>query len=336
MALDMGGGEFQPFDRTTVRAALAGPGMDTRAWVGFGLVAAETDQQKSVYFQDDNGGALPFPVVLVQLMPSRQTVPCRVASSIAGTGEGEWTPFVAGDEVIVAIVDGDERSGCTIIGRLNQSLDTFPSLVAGMDPTQNSIAFRRLRTPFVFETQNAWMVHNATTNSFLGIDQTGQVTAANGDQHALHVGHDFCGILLGDNSATVQLLPADSTFNSRAFLQANALQLMLDDTAASLLTPGTVTFTTSGGGYQNGHAITTEQAVALIFGVLTAVGTVIPGPLVGAAFSAAVTGFLSTGIPLASVATIAPFEALLAAAFASFLPDPTGLKPGIGTPGFLI
>lgn len=137
----------RPIDSATAAAAYARPGQDTRSWVSFGLVHHQ-DPKQIVTFDEEYG----CPLVCVTLQPSGSNVHCRVSSMVAGNGEGEWHPFVEGDEVLVVLPEGHESAGPVIIGRLNNSLDKFPmDSVAGQDPTTNVFAFRRRRTPFIEE-----------------------------------------------------------------------------------------------------------------------------------------------------------------------------------------
>jgi hypothetical protein len=315
------------FDQATMGEAFARDGMDPRLWVSFGIVEADTPDGRSVLFKDDAGKDLPYPTVLVTLQPSGTTVPCRVASSVAGSGEGEWYPFVAGDEVIVVISEGHERAGCTIVGRLNQTLDTWPSSVAGQDATTNTFGFKRMLTPYILETGAALLVRQATTGAFASIDSTGAVAISNGDNHALHIGHDFVGLALGDNSVALQLLPS----TQQLLLQALGTQLLMDGQSSQWLTGGILKIGTSGIG-ATGHAITAESVAVAMLALLTAVGAAIPGPIAGGALAAAATGIVTAAIAAASALPIAPLFAAVTAAL-SVPQDPTGALPGYGKPG---
>src|ERR1019366_2087115 len=139
-------GTMSHYDAGLAREAVAGP-IDTRQWVSYGTVSPETPDAKSTTFTKEYG-----PLVNVKLHPTGIPVVCRVAHEVAGNGEGEWFPFIEGDEVIVLIPEGDETAGCVIMGRLNQEIDFWPTIVAGQDPRLNNFAFRRMRTPYIFET----------------------------------------------------------------------------------------------------------------------------------------------------------------------------------------
>lgn len=116
--------------------------MDPRQWISMGTIDEDSEDARSIRFNDDDGAPLPTgPLVTVTLQPSGITVTCRVASFIAGVGESAWFPFQQKDEVIVAIPQGSERAGPVILGRLNQALDTFPAVVAGQDTSKNTFDF---------------------------------------------------------------------------------------------------------------------------------------------------------------------------------------------------
>src|SRR5205823_839829 len=132
-------------------------------------------------------------------------IPCRVAAHVAGNGEGEWYPFVANDEVVVMVPEGDERAGCLIVGRLNNGIDLFPSSVGGQDPTKNAFAFRRLKVPFILETASSHLMISAVTKAFVLLDKTGDITLSNADNAFLALHADMLTLQDGDALAVVQI-----------------------------------------------------------------------------------------------------------------------------------
>jgi hypothetical protein len=321
------------FDFLSVRQAFVHEGADPRQWITYGIVEPETQNSHSVLFNDETGAPLPYPLVLVKLI-NGTTVPCRVGSPVAGEGESEYYPFVAGDEVVVAIVDGNERAGCVILCRLNQGLDTFPPMVGGNDSTTNTFGFRRMRTPYVLETASSYLLRSALTGAFIGIDQSGGVTISGGDGNYLTISPDVIGFQLADTSCSMQIDPS----KQQVALQALSSILLLDDNTSSFISGGTLMILTSGGLYQPGHAITFEQVVSLLAGLLTAIGTSIPGPIAGAALAAAAVPIIATpgtgAISAASVLPGDPFTAAIQLAL-QVPPDPTGEIPGVGRAGTL-
>jgi hypothetical protein len=321
-----------------------------KQWTSVGVVVADNGAS-AVTFNDANGNPLPQGyLVTVKLMPSGVTVACRVSSQVAGNGEADFYPFVANDEVQVIVNEGNERANCVIIGRLNQSFDVHPTSVAGQDSTSNTFGFRRIIAPYILECGNSYLIRNALTGAFFSIDKTGAITATNGDMHYLAIGHDFVGLVLGDNSAVMQLLPA----TSQVFLQANGTQLLLDNDASQFLTTGTLALATSGIG-TTGHAITAEQVLMLIQASITPLGaaivaaftTVMPTtPLTGAngaALAATLAILLAPAAPTLLVGAVSAAAALpiappLSAALLAALNipgDPTGAIPGVGKVGLL-
>lgn len=317
------------FDQASARDAFSGPGVDTRQWFTHGLVEPDTEDAHSVTFMDGDGNPHPNGIiVMVKLVMSGIVVPCRVLAHAAGEGEGEYSPFGPGDEVIVAVADGDERSGCYIVGRCSNGPDVFPMTVAGQDVTQNNVSFRRISTPYIFETSASYMVRSATTKASWSIDPTGNVIFADGEGNMLSLSQSTILLQESTGTALIQIDPEKLT----VALQSNQTALLLDDKngASSFITPGTFMFVTSGGGYASGHAVTVEQLTAYIFAVITSIGSLFTIPLT----PPAVLTLMEAIIPLASTSTIAPFTALITTALA--VPaDPAGLIPGIARAGLL-
>lgn len=332
-------GLFDGFDFAALARMLSYPGIDPRQWVSLGLVDADTPQSRSVNFNAADGSPLPYPLVNVTLQPSGVQVSCRVGSQSAGAGTGEWNPFIAGDEVLVAVPGGDEREGCVILCRLNQGLDTFPRVVGGNDVTGNTVNFKRMVEPHIVESGTAIMLRVASVGSFLSLDPLGNVTATNGSGHYLALHDDQLTLQTKDTSCTVQLNPSSQT----VFLQAKTTQLLLqpDQGASHLLTQGTMSLVTSGGGYAPGHAVTIEQVVNLlnVFLLLAAAASTPPAgnPITLTAFFASfLTPATLPGIiaAAASAGFLTPdLSSAITAGLASQTPDPTGVLPGIGRPG---
>lgn len=325
-------------DVNTEAEGMATPGIDPRQWGSYALVDQDTPDAHSVLYTDvETGNPYPFPMVLVTLQPSGIPIPCRVAASAsgaAGKGEGEWSPFVAGDEVYVLLPEGHERAGGIIIARFNQAHDTFPTMVAGADTTQNSFAFRRQRAPYIFETSSSYLVRSAGTKAFLSLNQEGVWTIANGESDMLRLGTDFLALQLGTNDAMVQVLPASGSQTARVFLQGDQAQLLVDAATTSLLTPGNVSFA-SAGNLPLEHVTTIEAVVNLFAALGAALAALPPAPLTTTSLGALLVGAPFAAVILAAGALgLAPTSvtALIAA-----LAIPKGPnKPGVGCPGFLV
>lgn len=319
------------FDHSTYGEALARPGMDTRQWLSYGIVNDETADQPSTHFDDGDGKPLEAgPLVSVTLQPSNIAVACRVAGRVAGNGEAEWSPFQARDEVLVAIPEGDERAGCCIIARLNNSFDAWPRTVAGQDATKNTFAFHRVRTPHIVETSSSYLVRSATTGAQFGIDGTGQFIMNDGDGSRFFFGADALGLSSADGSTSVQVLVGAQQI---AMTAGNVTSLLLDATQSQLLTPGILLLGT-GGTFPNGHAVTVEQLVVFFDSVLKALAAANPGAVTGAGLAPLVTAIINAAFPLAAAAPIAPYQAALTTAI-SKPPDPSGAFPGVGRASLL-
>jgi len=345
-------------DEANLRSLVSGPGTDTRQWVSYGFVAQDTSEARSVIFKDKDGVPLETgPLVTVALQPSGALVACRVASWVAGIGEGSWFPFQERDEVIVAIPGGDEGAGPVIIGRLNQALDTFPTVVAGADPTKNNVAFIRIRPPLILESAEAVLIHNAKTGAQISLSGEGNALISDGARNHLFFSSDVVALETGDKEVFVQLQVA----SKRLAFKAGAAQLQLANSildTSFLLAPGTFNLGTSGAAGK-GHAVSTEQLMATLANLvcgLAAAGAFAAGspfgapawpassPVVLDALLAALytaqggtTPIGTGGLPGGSTATLSTASSALRTALASPTPtlDATGLIPGVGVPGLI-
>ena len=342
------------------RSAASFPGADTRQWCSFGIVQDDPSGDKhSVRFTDDTGQPLPHGVLVdVKLEPSGIIVPCRVVMRTAGSGEAEWDPIGPGDEVFVGIAEGDERAGCVILGRLNNTKDVFPMLVAGQDTTNNSVVMRRYRAPYILESGTAIQIRNALTGSQVVLDPTGGVMINSSDKHALAMTAVGVTLALGDGDVSLQLDPSAHT----AAIQAKGTSLLLGDKSSTFQSGGTITFQTAGAGGQ-GHGVTLEQLMSILANLLAALqspptpptpyaagsmlslvaidgvlaqalaGANLPSPFVGVG---GVGGGIIGSLPLTF--GVAGVGGALNLGLANPLPalDVTGLFPGIGRPGFML
>lgn len=302
------------FDGASFGQAFNPPG---KQWVSYGTVDKDTKESPAVRFKDADGKTLPYgPMVNVTLQPSGVSVACRVSGLVAGNQEAEYFPFIAGDEVLVAIPEGDERAGCVIIGRMNQELDEFPTVVAGQDVTKNTFGFRRMRVPYVIETGESYLIRSAKTGSQIGIDPNGNVVINDGDQGSLLIGPEALSMSSGDGETFVTVLPPDK----QVFMGADTASFLLDATETKFISQGAISFATSGGS-PLGHAVTAEQVVAILINLLAQLattGSFTAGPLATAAYTAAP--------PTSCQTAIAGVLAPVLSAFA--LPAPVGPAPG--------
>jgi hypothetical protein len=346
------------FDHATYAQAFKRPGMDPRQWISYATVDPETPDKKSVAFEDADGNPSPYgPMVNCTLQPTGISLAARVAYHVAGDGEGEWYPFVAGDELLVAIPEGSERAGAVIIGRLNQELDKWPTVVAGQKSTDNKFGFRRMRAPYIVETAAAYLIRSALTGSQIGIDGEGKVIVNDGDRGSLMIGPEAIGLSNGDGDAFVTVFPP----TKEVYLGADSATLLLNATESKFLSTGSISFATSGG-MANGTAVTAEQVVALIVNViamLASTGSFAAGPLSPANWLISSTVAIDAVVTPAvlALAGVVPFAPTAAVASGAFPPplfgslfgpagaissafqnpvagvDVTGTVPGFGRPG---
>ena len=323
----------KPIDQQTTAQALRGP-TDTRQWVSYGHVSAGGDNQDIVTFDEEEG----VPFVSVVLEPTKVPVYARVGGSVAGNGEGEWMPFVQGDEVLCVVPEGDEKAGVVIISRLNNQLDQFPmDSVAGQDPTANNFSFKRRRTPYVEELAGPYLVRSATTGALLSIDETGVITLKNGENAALQMSPDVIGFQgPSDEDTPPEFIFQADLGGKRVTLQMGDAQLMMNATGSDsldgqtwLTSPNNVNVVL-GPNQAAEHVLTLEAFMALM-----------------GAYSVAVTpaqGFVNLNLAVAAggsavlPASIGPLQTGLALAQQTAKPPPVGgiqLAPGLGAVMFL-
>lgn len=347
------------FDRAAIGRAVSYPGIDPRQWGTLATVDPDTPEAPSTRFKDEQGNPLPTgPLVSVTLQPSGIQTVCRVASFIAGIGEGSWYPFQQGDEVVVMLPQGAEGGSPVIIGRLNQEIDVWPQVVAGQDASENKFGFWRLRAPFVVESAEAFIIRSAKTGSQIGIDGTGQVILNNGDRNNLFIGSDAINLGDGDQDNFLQL-----NFNEQRFtVGVGSLKSRFELSAvgeSQLFCAGTLNLGTSGA-RGKGNGITAQQCMMMILNVISQAATLgafgptspwsigaWPGVAIGAlnAIVAAVLPASVTpvpigtgGLPGGSTASIPGFATTFGAAMTAPLPitDPTGLILGPGRAGLFL
>lgn len=234
-----------------------------KQWVSFGLVSGSADDSP-VEFSRESGQVF----VDVELQPSKVPVRCRIGGSCAGSGEGEYFPFLPGDEVLVALPEGREDAGCVIIQRLNNVHDAFPmDSVAGQDPTTNSFAFRRRRTPFVEEFAGPVTFRNALAGSLISLDNKGGVTLKDGENSTLQLSADALTLQgpSGQGSSPRLLLQLNVT-EERGLLQVGDAQLLLNSSKTgqgSFLTIPTELTISTGSSQPAEHVATTESLLSL-------------------------------------------------------------------------
>jgi hypothetical protein len=102
-------------DLSDLRALLR----DRRVWCAIGKVIDPDGNGQHFELVTNAGGALVDITVEVELQPSLQDVTCRMSGFAGTAGAGIWTVPAVGDEVIVAIPEGEIAFQPTIIGVLS-------------------------------------------------------------------------------------------------------------------------------------------------------------------------------------------------------------------------
>lgn len=331
-------------DIATMSDGLAGPGMDTRQWLSYGLVLPDAGDAHSVRFKDEDGAPIPQGALVdVKLEPSGIVVPCRVLSRYAGAGEGSWSPIGPGDEVLVAVPEGDERAGCVILGKLSNGPDVFPTTVAGQDVTQNTIGFDRSVTPYIFETAASYMVRAASTGASWSIDATGNVIFNDGSGNSLSLTHTAIVLQESTNTALLQIDPA----KLQVTLQADSTTLTIDALHSKFMSTGD--FSIASGGFNPiYHLATVESVINLLINFFIGLGAILPAPI---PISTILSAVAIPGINACADATLGVLSpAVIAAIAATFIKqttptnaygafavaDLTGIYPGIGRPSLLV
>lgn len=301
------------FDAGQFADSVSRPGIDPREWISYGIVDPETDADKSVEFDPDYG-----PLVNVTLHPSGKQVRARVAAQMAGNGEGEWFPFVEKDEVLVALAGGNERS-CVIIGRLNQGVDGFPAKVGGVDTSKNAVAFRRCRTPYVWEVADRFMLTAKKKNSALAMDQGGNWYVRDGESNTMCISADWMGFQDKEAGNVLQLQQSKNRF----FVGVDGARatLCLDPNSVSNLTSMGSIYISGAGTQAAWHATSVESIVAL----LVALGTKVVPPW-------------TEPQVVAAIAAMLPLQPTTLTAIQTALKKPAlqPLAPSIGCPGLFV
>jgi hypothetical protein len=342
-------------DAGAFSALVSAPGIDPRTWVSYGLVEQATqdedtgETQQPVEFDPDFG-----PLILVRLQPSDLPVRCRVSMSVAGDGEGSYHPFMPGDEVLVLLPEGTESGSPCITGRLTNSIDKFPSNVAGQDPTGNKFGFTRRRTPYIQEFSSTWMIRVASHGGFALLSEAGSWTFKDGSGGALQMGPDIFGYSEGsralvDPNADPQPPPPAVKALLQLDLTGRRLTLQMDDALfvlnssdadanvgqAFLGVPAQLTVAL-GTNQPFEHVATTEFVLAMIEALALALAAPAGGP---AALIALATTIATGGVPLGPTLKVAYATGLPISATVPKPPaDPvTGLQvaPTLGATFFI-
>jgi hypothetical protein len=310
-------------------------GFPDRTWLSFATV----DDESPVTFDPELG-----PLVSVTTHPEGRPLVCRVGMRLAGRGEGEYEPFVAGDELLVAIVEGHPRAGGVVLCRLCNAIDRFPTDVMGQDPTTNAFGFSRRIAPHVQESAGPLFARQAGSGAFIGIAADGTITLRDGSAGALQLSADVLGMQSGDARYLVQLDVTGGRFS----VQAGDALLTLSSSDASpeksaIAVPGTLALSTAANPAAE-HVLTVEAFMNLFVNLFPAIiaGLLSPPPAdpANTFFAAVVTGINAASVPLTG--TLDPrIAGALFTAFTAATQKPPAVPglgqvlPGIGCAGLL-
>jgi len=320
------------FDGASMREAWKGPGMDTRSWLSYGIVDVPGEEQgtTAVEFDEDDGQLY----VNVTLKPTDAPVRCRVGMMSAGSGEAVYFPFCGGEEVLVALPEGNPSAGCVIISRLNNFYDGFPfDSVGGADPKKNATALIRTRTPLTIESGASVQVRSAAAGALLLLDAKGGVTLRDGSANVLKLAADVFGY---QNKAGDIVLQLELAGDHRFTMQNGQAAIVLCGAADAqnpqslIQTPSTLAIGTNGLSITTAaeHVLTTEALFNILSNLLAQIAVASPGPLTGATLAAAYLVAAPAAIPLATLSPQLPaIGAALAAAFLNPAPVTTKTLP---------
>jgi len=344
------------FDHASMREAYSGPGMDPRTWISYARVDVPDPEQgtETVEFDEDDGQLY----VNVTLSPMDTPLRARVGMLTAGSGEALYFPFCGGEEVLVAIPEGNMRAGAVIIARLNNAYDGFPfDSVGGADPKLNAAAIFRTRTALTIESGASVQIRSAAAGAMLLLSAEGNVTLRDAKANVLQMSPDVFGFQTGDGGTFMQLDLSGDRFN----MQVNQTSFTLAGSSAASGVPysalvSPLAFTMAAGGtapdYTAVEHVTTTEAVANIFAqVMNVLGVALnlmPGPLTGPALGALLvdplfsTSTLAAGLTAAAASTLNPAVATaITGIFAAPIPKIPGVPglgqtmPSVGCAGFL-
>jgi hypothetical protein len=334
----------KPLDQSTAAQAVRQPGIDPRQWISIGLVTAGNETDDIVVFDEEEGQ----PFVRVLLEPTKVPVRARVGAQVAGNGEGDWHPFVEGDEVLVAIPEGDERAGCVILARLSNGIDKFPmESVAGQDPTTNTFAFSRRRTPRVEEVNGPIMWRSAMSEALISLDTAGVFTVRTGDRSVFQMSPDVIGFQGPSDESTPPefMMQMNLTDRHLSFTVGDTL-FNLSDSAATpepnnMLKVATPFSLSTNGNMAGEHAMSVENFANIIVGFLPIINPLVftTPAQADALLAAAILAATSSGPWTAALATQSAIALALQSQPQKLIGNPvSGLAatPGIMSAGLQI
>jgi hypothetical protein len=238
--------------------------------------------------------------------------------------------------VLVLVPGGDEKNGGVIVGRLNQTLDVFPTTVAGQDVTKNNVAFKRMVAPYALESGTAIILRVAATGAALTLDPTGNTYLSSGSGAALYMRSDAVSLQLKDSTAAFQLDPSDDS--AKIVAGGGNTVFHADGSQDSYQTAGSLSVSTGGNAGVN-HVITAEAVLNVLAAFLYAAAKAATAPPALVAFFAAfgtVPGAVGALFAAAAAGAppLAPTPLDVQALNAALQIPKTNGAAGVGSPGF--
>lgn len=353
-------------DQRTMAEAFSYPGIDPRSWISMAIVeTVQAENENPVEFDADDGQ------VYVNCILKPSNIPCRarLGGAFAGPGEGFYSPFVGGEEVLLALPEGDVKAGAVVLARLNNGYDGFPQgSVAGKDAESNTFTFMRSRPAITIESGASVMLRSASMGAMLQLAGTGAITLRDGAADVLQISPDVFGYQNGEGTIVMQI---DQNAMRYTLAVGKALVTLTGDTAqlnpqSVIQVPSTLTLAAAGASMNNAveHVISTEAMANVLTQYTTAMAAAQSAAFTAGAAAATAAGevtlaailtalagaFSALGgpAPVAAAITVASttpqstiVATAIATAFAAALPKPIGvpglgqLNPGIGSVGVL-
>lgn len=304
----------RPIDARSLGEALAFPGIDPRTWFSFATVDPEVSDME---FDEDHGYLVP-----ITLQPSQVQCTGVCMQGTAGQAEGEHVPFVEGDTLVVGIVQGMERAGVVVLGRVSNARAQPPKTVAGQDSTKNNSAWRKQRAPHLEEYGDRWTIRQASSEALLNVDAGGTWTMRDGGKGVLQLSSDVFSYQSGDLTMILQFDLAASRFSlqcGEAMLALSSLESLSDlpmSISSVLSVPGSMQIASSGN-LAGEHAASVEGTANFTLQWFQLFLTALVAALDGVGATLAAGALVGTLTPPTAVAVpLAPLGALWSAAMA--------------------
>ena len=162
-------------DMGRLRAAMRGPGADTRVW----LAAARVDDDPDAISWDTSLGWIVDVTFYGGPLDQEGPVPCRMGMPFAQDGATKSDPPSPDCQVLVAITDGDANSGPVIVGRIHNAGDCSPPATVNTYPIDEdeALATHIVVTPNGAQEQYGDDRQVSASNQTLEAEGTNQIAS---------------------------------------------------------------------------------------------------------------------------------------------------------------